>query len=129
MLKTTFNRRQSYVRCILLLTIGILMIYILASNSDSSIFFQFLRTKFQWTLEQYTLYKSLKDLVWIIGIYFGLSILHKLLKVGETPLLFLGFFTYFVSVLMQAFATASWHIYLGNIDRNYLKFLLGCFSF
>ncbi|KAI4466619.1 MFS transporter [Holotrichia oblita] len=117
MLKTTFNRRQSYIRCILLLTIGILTIYILASNSDSSIFFQFLRTKFQWTLEQYTLYKSLKDLVWIIGIYFGLSILHKLLKVGETPLLFWGFLTYFISVLMQALATASWQIYLAGVVR------------
>lgn len=114
MLKTTFSPRESYVRCVLLMTIGIATVYILAANSDTSVFFLFVRKKFEWSLEQYTLYKSVKCVLWIVGIYLGLSVLHKLLKLAETPLLLLGFVSYFVSVLMQAFATEGWQLYLAG---------------
>ncbi|KRT79364.1 membrane transporter [Oryctes borbonicus] len=114
MLRTTFSPRENYVRCVLLLTIVILTLYILGSTSDSSVFYLFLRFKFQWSLERYTLYKSLKDLFWIVGIYFGLAVLHRLLKIGETPLMLLGFSTYFVSELIQGFANANWQIYLAG---------------
>ncbi|GJQ82698.1 hypothetical protein Trydic_g19710 [Trypoxylus dichotomus] len=88
MLRTTFSPRESYVRCVLLLTIGILTIHILAANSDASVFYLFLRHKFHWTLERWRITADATRV-------------H-----------------YLLCVLMQGFANTNWEIYLAGGIRS-----------
>lgn len=114
MFKSTFKRRENFDRAIILLSILLLTIYIFLINGDGSVVFLYLREKFQWTLEHYTLFNSAGNTVWILGTIFGIYFLHKLLNITESVLILVGFLSMCNGHLIAGFATQDWHIYMGK---------------
>lgn len=114
MFKATFKVRENYGRAILLMTFAISTISVLAFSSDSAVLFMFLREKFRWNLQHYTLFSSATSVVGIIGTFAGVGLLHKLFKITETPLIIVGCLSYLSSALVQGFALLDWQIYLGK---------------
>ncbi|XP_049818956.1 proton-coupled folate transporter isoform X2 [Aethina tumida] len=114
MFKSTFKRRENFDRAIILLSILLLTIYIFLINGDGSVVFLYLREKFQWTLEHYTLFNSAGNTVWILGTIFGIYFLHKLLNITESVLILVGFLSMCNGHLIAGFATQDWHIYMAS---------------
>lgn len=123
---TTFKDRENYGRALLMIIFVVSTIAMFASIADASVIFMFLREKFHWDLEHYTLYSAVTSLLGIVGTFLGIALMHKLLKFSEMPLIILGLCSYFSSSIIQGFAVKDWHIYLGGyILSNWRSILRG----
>ncbi|XP_018576193.1 proton-coupled folate transporter isoform X2 [Anoplophora glabripennis] len=111
MVKTTFKRREYFIRSIILLNLLILTIHIFIMNGDGSIMFLYLREKFDWTLTKFTLFNSATSVVWIIGTMGGTYILHKLCNIKEAALILVGLISTTAGSLLQGFGKADWYLY------------------
>lgn len=90
-------------------------------HADVSVFYLFLRKKLDWDMEHYTLYKTVRELLRILVTVASVSILHKMMRIKEAPLILLASVITFGSMLLQAWATVDWHIYLGIYIYIYLS--------
>lgn len=79
MLKTSFKRRPFKERRILWCLILVLMFSVFTLNGTSTVFYLFVREKFEWTLREYTLFDSANILIAIAGCIVGLVVLKKCL--------------------------------------------------
>ena len=114
MLTTTFKPRRNYDRFIVLCCILILTIFIVAVNGDGALAFLYVREKFHWSLQQYTLYSAAHNVAWVVGTLFGTYVLHKLMKIPETFMLLVGFTSMFFGMLMMGLAIYDWEVYAGK---------------
>ncbi|ETN72077.1 hypothetical protein NECAME_04549, partial [Necator americanus] len=66
---------------------------------------------FNWSKEQYANYRSIRPIVQIVGMFFGLYVLKKWLKLRDTFVICLAIATLGISLVMIGLAYASWLIY------------------
>lgn len=88
--------------------ISIFMVY------DSTVLFFYLRRAFSWSLQKFTIYQAISQALWIIGTFFTVHVLHKLVDIPETVLLLVGFLSLLDAYLLYGLASRSWHIYAGK---------------
>lgn len=81
---------------------------------ENGITFLFLRAKFGWTLQNYTLFSSVVTGFSIFGVTFGIYFLHKRLSVTESVLMLMGLLSSLNGCLLQGLATNSYYIYVGK---------------
>ncbi|XP_044264004.1 tetracycline resistance protein, class C-like isoform X2 [Tribolium madens] len=117
LVKTTFKKRRNYDRCVVLSCVLMLTIFILVINGDGALIFLFLREKFHWSLEQYTLFSAAHSLTWVLGTAVGIYLLHKLLKIPETIMIVIGFISMFIGAVVMGLAIYSWQIYAAAFSR------------
>lgn len=120
MIKVTLKRRDNYAREILLL-MTIFSIFSALAGGDGNIMFLYLREKFGWTLNIFTLYNSYMSVISLFSNILGTLLLHKLLGVTESVLILMGLISSLDGHLMQGLATKNWHIYAGKKLIFYLK--------
>lgn len=114
MVHTVFKKRENG------LTLAVILIMITSTiarfigHADVSVFYLFLRKKLDWDMEKYTLYKTFRDLLRIIVTVIAITILHKKMRIREAPLILVSAALTFASMLLQAWASADWHIYVGQ---------------
>lgn len=113
-IRTTIKRREKNDRAILFIIISVMGIFILTTLSNGSVIFLYLREKFQWTLEMYTLYGALGNVSWIIGTIIGTLLLHKFFKIDEEIVIFLGFCSGFLNSIILGIARKNWQIFAGD---------------
>lgn len=113
LVKTTFKKRRNYDRCIILCCVLMLTIFILLINGDGALVFLFLREKFHWSLEQYTLFSAAHNVTWVLGTSLGIYVLHKLLKISELVMIVIGYISMFVGSLIMGLAKYNWQVYAG----------------
>lgn len=114
MIKTTFKKRNNFDRYIVLSCIGMLTIYITIIDGNGAVVYLYLREKFQWTLEKYTLYNALHSITWIFGTIIGVYVIHKLLKIPESIMILVGFISLLNGTIVIAIARRDLDIYLGK---------------
>ncbi|KAK9710999.1 Major Facilitator Superfamily [Popillia japonica] len=118
MVHTVFKKRENG------LTLAVILIMITSTiarfigHADVSVFYLFLRKKLDWDMEKYTLYKTFRDLLRIIVTVIGITILHKKMRIREAPLILVSAALTFASMLLQAWASADWHIYVAGVIRS-----------
>lgn len=83
---------------------------------EQGLTYLFLREKFGWTLEKYTMYNSALSAVGIFGVFLSIYILHKLLSVTESVLILMGLINGLNGSLLQGLATKDVHIYIGKLQ-------------
>lgn len=113
MIKVVFRPREKRKRPILLCAVVLLVLYIY-QHYNNSVLFLYLREKFAWSLEQFTVFKTIYLSLWIVGTMFVVGVMHKILRISETTLLLIGFLSMLNGALMFGLATSGWHIYLGS---------------
>lgn len=91
-------------------------IFVFVSN-DAGTLFLYLRSRFLWSLERYTIYSAAVGAYSILGTIFVVYVLHKVLEIPETVLILVGFLSVLDSSLMIGLATNSMHIY-GGVTRK-----------
>lgn len=89
-------------------------------SSDAGTLFLYLRSRFLWPLEQFTIYSAIVGVYGIICTIFVVYVLHKMLNIPETILILVGLISILNSSLMIGLSSNSTHIYAGNvqIQRN-----------
>lgn len=112
MIKVVFKPREKQKRAILLCSIVLLVFYIY-QHYNNSVIFLYLRKRFAWSLEQFTVFKTTHLSLWIVGTMFVVGVLHKALRISETTLLLVGFMSMLNGALMFGLASSGWHIYAG----------------
>ncbi|KYB26390.1 probable peptidoglycan muropeptide transporter SLC46 [Tribolium castaneum] len=117
LVKTTFKKRRNYDRCVVLSCVLMLTLFILVINGDGALVFLFLREKFHWSLEQYTLFSAAHNVTWVLGTAVGIYLLHKLLKIPETVMIVIGFISMFIGALVMGLAIYSWQVYAAAFSR------------
>ncbi|XP_060530037.1 probable peptidoglycan muropeptide transporter SLC46 isoform X2 [Cylas formicarius] len=117
MFNTAFKQREDYKRAIILMLIVVLSLFYVIIGGDGSVYFLFLREKFQWSLEKYNWFSSATNILWIVGTVLIVYIFHHLLKVEEAFLIFAGFLGNLFGAFITGFATKDWHIYLAALVR------------
>lgn len=123
MASTTFKKRPNHKRTIILLCLAITSLFIFAVMSEGGSLYLYLRLKFGWTLKQYTLFSSVRDLASIFGTVLGIYVLHKILKVNEIVLILMGLISCFNGALVLGLASTTMHIYFGKITIHLCIFL------
>ncbi|XP_076269604.1 putative peptidoglycan muropeptide transporter SLC46 [Rhynchophorus ferrugineus] len=114
MMKTPFKRRQVSYREILLLAMFCILVGDFAIGEERLMFF-FLRRKFHWTLKHYNWFSSAKKLLGMTGTFLVVYLVHTVLKVRESLIIFVGFIFYVISFVLMALANESWQIYFAAV--------------
>lgn len=117
MFRTTFKKREHHTRSVLLITMIVTIGYVLSSNADMNVIFLYFRKKFGWTLEKYNLYSSVRNTCFIGGAFIGVYLMHKVCKVPEPFIIFMGLLCFTIGAVLQGVATVDWHLYVGMCHK------------
>lgn len=115
MLKTSFKRRPFKERRILWCLILVLMFSVFTLNGTSTVFYLFVREKFEWTLREYTLFDSANILIAIAGCIVGLVVLKKMLGFSDISLAVLALMSQLADALIKSTAERPMQMYASSI--------------
>lgn len=79
-----------------------------------SVFFLFLREKFQWTIKDYALYDSMSIITQVAGTILCLYGLKKLFRVSDSMLAVIAMASYVLDSITKGVAERPVHLYLGK---------------
>ncbi|KAI4470157.1 MFS transporter [Holotrichia oblita] len=116
---TVFKKRDHGLTLAIILIMITSAIVRFISHADVSVFY-LSEKSIKLGYGKYTLYKTVRDLLRIIVTIAGITLLHKKMKIREAPLILVSAALTFASMLLQAWATADWHIYLGE---DFIRFI------
>ncbi|KAK5647475.1 hypothetical protein RI129_002367 [Pyrocoelia pectoralis] len=113
-MSNTFEGRNLHERIMIISVMMLTLFYTVAKFSDHGILFLYLRQSFGWSLQRFTLYASFKSTVSVIGSVIGAFLLNRVLRVKETVVLIIAFFTTTCCYIFLGLANANWQIYLSG---------------
>lgn len=76
---TCFRERPYYDRCIILLVTGAMFLAIFVLDGAMTVFYLFVREKFQWTVRDFSYYETISHVTSMFGALVGFLILRKVL--------------------------------------------------
>lgn len=115
MVKTCFKPRPNAERRILLSLSVILMFTIFALNGTDNVFYLFVRLKFQWTLQDETIFNSVTMLITTTGSFLGIGIFKKVLKFSDIKIAVIALLSVVINSLILAFSQTPTQMYLASI--------------
>lgn len=113
MFNTFFKARSGYDRGIIWLTVCIGAFTVLGSGG-SNVFYLFTRRKFDWTLEDFTLWQSADLMAIIVGNFLGIAILKKIFKAPDIAIAFLSILCFVGDSFIKGLASHGWQLYLAT---------------
>lgn len=123
MFATVFKQRIFNDRNLLWIVIFIVVGHRANTVGSFEVFFLFVRKQFNWTLQQATLYESTSLLITIMGSFFGLFVLKKLLKIKDSSIVAFAIASFLADSLIRAFAQSGQQMYVAS-GLALLKMLL-----
>ncbi|XP_073847546.1 probable peptidoglycan muropeptide transporter SLC46 [Musca autumnalis] len=112
MWNTCFRERPFYDRCIILLVTGAMFLAIFVLDGAMTVFYLFVREKFQWTVRDFTYYETISHVTSMFGALVGFLILRKVFRMSVVTLALLAFLSDIFRSVIQGMAYAPWHLYL-----------------
>ncbi|XP_019557731.2 probable peptidoglycan muropeptide transporter SLC46 [Aedes albopictus] len=110
---TFFKARSGNDRGIIWLTVVIGAFSVLGSGG-SNIFYLFTRNKFNWSLEQYTIWQSADLFSIIVGNFLGILILKKVFKLPDIAIAFVSVLCFSGDSFIKGLASHGWQLYLAT---------------
>lgn len=111
MLKTCFKPRELGGRKILWCLIMILTLNAFSTHSIHNLFYLFVREKFQWNLQDATLFNALSTLVSITGSFSAVIVMKKRLNISDTVLAAIAILSGIIDALLKATAQSPFALY------------------
>ncbi|XP_067630532.1 probable peptidoglycan muropeptide transporter SLC46 isoform X2 [Eurosta solidaginis] len=112
MLVTCFKDRPYYDRSIIWLVTGTMFLSIFVLDGAMTVFYLFVREKFQWSVRDFTFYETVSHMVPMLGALIGFLILRKVFSMSVVTLALLAFFSDILSSIVRGVAYEPWHLYL-----------------
>ncbi|KAI8126976.1 Solute carrier family 46 member 3 [Lucilia cuprina] len=97
---TCFKTRPYYDRSIILLVTGTMFLAIFVLDGAMTVFYLFVREKFQWTIREFTFYETISHVT---------SVFH----LSVVTLTLIAFLSDIIRSVIQGIATEPWHLYVG----------------
>ncbi|KAM8711277.1 hypothetical protein ACLKA7_000420 [Drosophila subpalustris] len=112
----TCTRRRDFTdRSVLILLMLVLLLTAFVSDGNNSVFYMFMRTKFHWTVKEFTSYETVSILVPAVAGSGGMFFLWSLRQCTNSSLIWLAMISlvsHASSSVMKAFAAVDWQIYV-----------------
>lgn len=99
---------------------------VLVSN-DAGTLFLYLRSRFLWSLEHFTVYSAVTGVYSIFCTMFVVYVLYKVLNIPESVLILVGLLSVMNSALMIGLASSNAHIYAGTVHIMILLALISTY--
>uniref|UniRef100_A0A336MM13 CSON003653 protein n=1 Tax=Culicoides sonorensis TaxID=179676 RepID=A0A336MM13_CULSO len=112
MIHTAVKKRPNLDRVIVWLILAAVGLASFCTEGSMTLFYLFVREKFEWTIENYTAYLSVNMTFSAIGSIIALVGLKKLFKVNDTILTIFGYLSTMGQSLIAAMASKTWHMYV-----------------
>ncbi|XP_077293870.1 putative peptidoglycan muropeptide transporter SLC46 [Arctopsyche grandis] len=113
MITTCFKVRAQYRRAVLWLIMLACTSGILVMQGDAAVSYLFTREKLRWKLEDYTVFGAYNIVTTIVGVLIVALIFQKWLKMEDTIVSMISYFSAFIRAIIIIFVSKSWHMYLG----------------
>ncbi|XP_011182947.2 proton-coupled folate transporter [Zeugodacus cucurbitae] len=114
LVKTCVAKRPNYGRAIIACTISILMVSNFVVHGEYGVFYLFLRTKFNVTLQQYTYYNATVIAIKMAGCALAFALFRKLFKLPFAAIAMMGLFGCILDHLCRALAQSFWQMYMAS---------------
>lgn len=112
--KTFRRKRDANGRKILWSLMLIVTLVVFTMHGTGTLNYLFVREKFEWTLREWTIFESSNTVISVFGLFIGLTVLKKALKISDMNLAILALTSSVVDSTFKAFATRSFHMYLSS---------------
>lgn len=96
--------------------------YCLIADGSDTVFYMFVREKFNWTIQQFNTYDSTAIPTQVAGNVFGLYVLVRFFGVSDTSMAIVAFLSFAADYGIKATATEPWHLYAG-LSVAFLKYI------
>ncbi|XP_046810546.1 uncharacterized protein LOC124420702 [Lucilia cuprina] len=110
---TCFKTRPYYDRSIILLVTGTMFLAIFVLDGAMTVFYLFVREKFQWTIREFTFYETISHVTSVFGALIGFLIMRKVFHLSVVTLALIAFLSDIIRSVIQGIATEPWHLYVG----------------
>lgn len=120
MMSVCFKRRPNHDRAIIWIIMISLGFCIFVLEGNSTVFFLFVRERFDWSVRDYTIYSAIATCSLIVGNLFAMYCLKRIFNLSETTFAIIAFTQSMLDSFIAAVAFRSWHLYLG-IGLTFLK--------
>ncbi|XP_037954262.1 proton-coupled folate transporter-like [Teleopsis dalmanni] len=127
LVRTCFERRPSYDRAIIWLTMMSLTIAIFTMEGDNNVTYLFVRKKFDWTLKDYSLFSAARIVVQIVGSIFAMIFLKRVLKFSIITMTMISLACCVLESTVRATAIVWWEMYLG-LSLGFMRGIMGPMS-
>lgn len=121
MCQVTFKARPNNGRTVLILCVILSILVKFIGQADAPIYYLFLRLKFNWDMEKYTIFKAISSLLGIIIAIGGIALLHQKFKIREMPLVFVSGIVSMVAMILQGAAEDDRYIFVGKYFFNFYQ--------
>ncbi|XP_055627244.1 proton-coupled folate transporter [Toxorhynchites rutilus septentrionalis] len=115
MFHTCFKRRPNFDRVIIWLVIVALGSSIFALEGTGTVYFLFLRERFDWTVQEFSYYDATAIVLMIVGNLVGMYVMKQYFGLSEAMLAAIGFCCYAIDSGIRAVAYVPWHLYLAIV--------------
>ncbi|XP_061389294.1 probable peptidoglycan muropeptide transporter SLC46 [Musca vetustissima] len=109
---TCFKAREFETRSVILLIVACLWTCAFVVEGSSTVFYLFVREKFQWTVKDFTTYETISILIPILGNVLGVWLLRRVFKMQILTVAIYALLSQASSSLMKGFAAVNWQLYL-----------------
>ncbi|XP_075165570.1 putative peptidoglycan muropeptide transporter SLC46 [Haematobia irritans] len=112
MYETCFKPREYEARSVILLIVSCLLTCAFIVEGSMTVFYLFVREKFQWTVKDFTTYETVSIFVPIVGNIVGVWLLRKVFKLQLLNVAIYALISQTSSSLMKGFAAINLQLYL-----------------
>lgn len=123
MMAVCFKRRANHDRAVLWIIMISLGFCIFVLEGNSTVFFLFVRERFDWSVRDYTIYSAIATCSLIVGNLVAMYWLKRVFGFSEVTFAIIAFAQSVLDSFIAAIAFRSWHLYLG-IGLTMLKGLV-----
>lgn len=109
-LKRRPNRQRAQIYLICFTSVN----YILGNLGPVGVEYLYTRQKLHWSLQEYTTYSSVSTAMTLVGGFFGLMVVQKILRAGDIVFAIAVIFSAAASCIIKLFAVDTWHMYYGE---------------
>lgn len=120
MMRACFEQKPNFGRALLLLPVVAQGLSIFTIYGSQGLVYLYTRAKIQWTMKDYSTFSSISSVMWLAGSFFGVAVVQRVLRISDLNFIALAFISCIVEYTIKAFATKTWHMYLGKSFGNLL---------
>lgn len=110
-LKRRPNRQRAQIYLICLTSVN----YILGTLGPVGVEYFYTRQRLHWSLQEYTTYSSVSTAMTLVGGFFGVMVVQKILRAGDIVFAIAVICSAAASCIIKLFAYDTWHMYYGSV--------------
>lgn len=111
---TLFKTRPFRERRMLWCLMVIVTLVVFTMHGNGTVNYLFVREKFGWALREWTIFDSTNTVITVGGLFFGLMVLKKMLKISDMKIAILALVSAIIDSIFKAFASQPYQLYLSS---------------